>query len=88
MAIPSYTIKVITPQGTAYTGEVTHSRIPVEEGCIGILANHAPLVVSSAGGNLDVRETNGKEKTYKVGAGFFEVSHNHAIFLTQSFESK
>lgn len=88
MAIPNYKIKVITPQGTAYTGDVTHSRIPVGEGCIGILANHAPLVVASAGGNLEVRDTAGKETTYKVGAGFFEVSQNQAIFLTQSFESK
>ena len=88
MALPSYTIKVITPQGAAYTGEVTHSRIPVDGGCIGILANHAPLVVSSAGGSLEVRDLKGKEKTYQVGPGFFEVSQNQAIFLTQSFENK
>lgn len=88
MALPHYTIKVITPQGTAYTGEVTHSRIPVKNGSIGVLANHAPLVVSSAGGDLEVRDTKGKEAVYQVGAGFFEVSHNHAIFLTQSFEAK
>lgn len=88
MAIPSYNLTVITPQGVAYQGEVTHARVPVEQGTIGVLADHAPLVTSSSGGLLEVRENNGGEKTFSVGNGFFEVNHNQATFLTQSFSPK
>lgn len=85
MALPSYNLTVITPQGVAFEGEVTHSRVPVEQGTIGVLANHAPLVTSSSGGTLEIRDTSGVEKNFSVGNGFFEVNHNKATFLTQSF---
>jgi F-type H+-transporting ATPase subunit epsilon len=64
MAIPSYNLIVITPQGVAYQGEVTHTRVPVEQGTIGVLADHAPLVTSSSGGVLEIRENNGGEKNF------------------------
>ncbi len=83
--LPSYKLEVITPQGTAYAGEVIHSLVPAESGFVGVLANHTPYVTVSSGGKFEVREKNGQEKRFKVGAGFFEVAKNQAIFLTQSF---
>jgi len=82
-----YEVKVITPQGVGYTGEVVHSLIPAEDGFVGILANHAPYVTSSPGGLLEVREKDGETKQFRIGMGFFEVVHNQATFLTQSFKS-
>ena len=84
----SYKLNIITPQGITYSGDVVHTLVPAEDGFVGVLANHAPYVTSSPGGRLEVREINavgGAEKKFKVGAGFFEVSHNKAAFLTQSF---
>lgn len=83
--MPSYHLEVITPQGVAYQGEVIHTSLPAEDGLVGVLANHAPYVTSSSGGSLQVRETDGKEKKFRIGAGFFEVAKNRATFLTQSF---
>ena len=84
---PFYRIRIITPKGVAYTGEVVHTLVPAEDGFVGVLANHAPYVTSSAGGRLEMTETNGQEKKFQVGSGFFEVAHNQATFLTQSFTS-
>ena len=84
---PSYLLQIITPYGTVYEGNVLHTRVPTEDGFVGILANHAPYVTSSSGGRFDVREKGGTEKRFQVGAGFFEVAENRATFLTQSFES-
>ena len=81
----SYQLEVITPQGSAYNGEVVHSLIPAENGFVGVLANHAPYVTSSPGGRFEVREKTGAEKKFTVGEGFFEMAHNHATFLTRSF---
>ena len=83
--MPFYKLEIITPQGIAYSGEVTHTLVPAEDGFVGVLAHHAPYITSSPGGRLEIRETSGAEKKFQVGLGFFEVAHNNAIFLTQSF---
>ena len=80
----SYSLKIITPQGTAYEGTVVHTFLPTENGFAGVLAHHAPYLTSSKGGKLVARETSDTEKSFQVGQGFFEVSHNSAVFLTQS----
>ncbi len=82
--MPSYKLDVITPQGVAYSGEVQHTLVPAENGFVGVLANHAPYVTSSSGGRLEIRETDGSEKKFQVGRGFFEIAHNKATFLVQS----
>ena len=82
---PFYRVQVITPQGVAYEGEAVHSLVPTENGFVGVLANHAPYVTSSAGGRFEVREKDGTEKKFRVGPGFFEVAKNRATFLTDSF---
>lgn len=86
--MPSYHLAIITPHGITYSGDVVHTLVPAEDGFVGVLANHAPYVTSSPGGRLEVREINavgGSVKKFTVGIGFFEVSHNKATFLTQSF---
>lgn len=84
----SYSLKIITPQGTAYEGMVIHTFLPTENGFVGVLAHHAPYLVSSKGGKLIAREESGSEKTFQVAAGFFEVNHNKAVFLTQNCDPK
>ncbi len=82
----SYSLKIITPQGTAYEGTVVHTFLPTENGFAGVLAHHAPYLVSSKGGTLKARDVSGSEKVFRVGPGFFEVSHDQAVFLTQACE--
>ena len=81
---PFYRIKILTPQGTAYASEAVHTLVPGEDGFVGVLANHAPYVTSSAGGRLEVRERDGREVKFVVGTGFFEVRGNEATLFTQS----
>lgn len=80
----SYQLKIVTPQGVAYEGTVFHTFLPAENGFVGVLAHHAPYLVSSRGGKLVVKESIGLEKDFTVGPGFFEVNHDQAVFLTQT----
>ncbi len=82
-----FELKIVTPHGIAFTGQVRHARIPVENGSVGVLAHHAPYVTSSAGGLLELDEPEGKKQTFRVGPGFFTVERNHASFLTESLQS-
>ena len=84
----SYSLKIITPQGIAYEGTVLHTFLPTENGFVGVLAHHAPYLVSSKGGKMKVKEGIGLEKDFQVGPGFFEVNHDQAVFVTQTCSSK
>lgn len=85
---PSFHFKIVTPAGIGYEGEVSHARVPVENGTVGILANHAPYVTSSAGGTLTLDEKSGEKKAFAVGTGFFTVTGNQASFLTSSLKNE
>ncbi|OGW72381.1 MAG: hypothetical protein A2Y02_00960 [Omnitrophica bacterium GWA2_52_12] len=84
---PYFRLQITTPQGHEYSGDVVHARIPVPGGSVGILANHAPYITAAAGGVCEVREKDGTEKSFNVGGGFFTVSHNQAVLLTQTFQA-
>ncbi|MBU3758833.1 MAG: F0F1 ATP synthase subunit epsilon [Candidatus Omnitrophica bacterium] len=81
----TYQLQIITPQGIAYEGAVLHAEVPAEKGFVGVMANHAPFITSSAGGRLKLREKNAGQKAFIVGSGFFEVKRNQAVFITQKF---
>lgn len=83
----SFKLRVLTPQGAAYEGSAVHVRLRNDDGYVGILANHAPYVTSSPGGMLEIREAGGGQKKFNLGPGFFEMAHNQAVFLTQSFST-
>jgi F0F1-type ATP synthase epsilon subunit len=83
-----YSLKIITPQGIAYEGTVVHTFLPTENGFVGVLAHHAPYLVSSKGGKIVATESIGLAKDFQVGPGFFEVNHDQAVFLTQTCSSK
>ncbi len=84
----SYSLKIITPQGAAYEETIYHTFLPTENGFVGVLANHAPYLVSSKGGRMVIQISPGVEKIFQVGPGFFEVHHNEAVFLTQTCTSE
>ncbi len=81
---PSYSLKIITPQGTSYESRIVHAFVPTENGYVGVLAHHAPYLVASKGGRLVLREDSGKEVAFQVGPGFLEVHHDQAVFLAQT----
>lgn len=83
-----YSLKIVTPQGSAYSGEVRHSSVPVGAGSVGVLANHAPFITSSDGGTFVVDQKDGTKAYFEVGAGFFNIAQNVATFLTASFKNK
>jgi len=82
----TFRLDITTPQGSEYSGELVHARIPQDSGFVGVLANHAPFVTILGAGLCHLREKNGTEVVFKVGEGFFSVAHNTATLLTQSLE--
>jgi F-type H+-transporting ATPase subunit epsilon len=80
----TFTLSVLTPEKTAFEGEVEYVQVPGTEGYLGVLANHAALVTALASGTLTYRLPGGTTETLTVSGGFFEVSKNRATVLADA----
>ena len=78
-------LEVITPERLAYAEKVDFVVLPGNEGEIGILPNHAPLLTHLSIGEL--RITKGSEtEHYAVTGGFAEVLDNHIKVFAETAE--
>ncbi|RJP18201.1 MAG: ATP synthase F1 subunit epsilon [Candidatus Omnitrophota bacterium] len=83
----TYSLQIITPNETVYSGEIESLVAPGALGYLGVLAHHAPLLTSLAPGKLNLREANGKIRSFKVEGGILEVNPGGTVILTESVEA-
>jgi F-type H+-transporting ATPase subunit epsilon len=78
-----FDVSLVTPDGPAFEGEAELIIVPGQDGEIGVLARHAPLIATLKAGSTrvyvdwdadDVRE-------FATGPGFFQVVEDRAIAL-------
>ena len=81
----TFNLKVVAPAGQVLDQEVEFAVLPSEEGELGILANHAPLIASLEAGIIRYTEE-GKEKKLAVSGGFVEVVNNKVSVLANAAE--
>jgi len=81
----AFEVSVVTPSGTIVSDQYEMVVAQTEDGEIGILANHMPLVTPLAIGGA--RLTKGdKTEWLAVSGGFLEVSGNHVTILAEAAE--
>jgi F-type H+-transporting ATPase subunit epsilon len=74
-------LKIVTPEGEAYSEDVDMVVLPAAEGEIGVLPQHAPLLTQIKPGEMHVKK--GYEDIWMaVGGGFVDVGPNHVSVLT------
>jgi len=76
-------LTIITPEKTAYEGEVDSVVLNTEEGEIGILPGHLPLVTLLKAGDVQV-DKGGQMEFLAVDKGFAEVSDDRIRVLTEA----
>ncbi len=79
-----FELSILTPERAVFEGRVEYVQVPGSEGYLGVLADHAALVTALASGTLTVRHAGGREESWQVSGGFFEVSRNRATVLADS----
>lgn len=79
-----FLLEVYTTEKKEYDGYVSSIIIPGEEGYLGVLARHAPLLTTLGDGILTVRKGD-ERRGYPIKGGFLEVRDNRAIVLADSF---
>jgi len=82
----TYKFKMLTPNRTAFDGDVVSVTAPGGAGYLGILAHHAPLITTLKAGDLTLRTKEGESHRYRIGPGILKVANNEAVVLTETVE--
>ena len=82
----TYKFKMLTPNRTAFEGDVVSVTAPGGAGYLGILAHHAPLITTLKTGDLSLRTPDGVTQRFRIGKGLMKVANNEAVVLTESVE--
>jgi F-type H+-transporting ATPase subunit epsilon len=81
--MPQFHLQIISPQRVEFEGDVESLVAPGEDGYLGVLTGHAPLLTTLRDGALTFRSPGGGGETrYAVaGGGFLEVHRNKVVVL-------
>ena len=78
----TFDLSLVTPEGAAFEGEVEMLIVPGQDGEIGILARHAPLLATLKAGGTRVHVRRDEEiREFATGPGFFKVEQDRALAL-------
>jgi F-type H+-transporting ATPase subunit epsilon len=79
-----FQIEIVTPQKVHFSGEIVSVTAPGELGQFQVMKNHAPLLSSLTKGKVKLALADRSEQSFSILDGFFEVSGNKAILLTEN----
>ncbi len=77
-------LRVLTDTGTALEDEAVSIRAPAQEGSIGFLYNHAPLVETFSPGKLIWKRPTGETRELMLEDGMLEIVRNRCTILTRA----
>lgn len=81
----AFHIEIVTPDGVAYTGDVTSLLVRTDDGDVEILAGHADLLASVGTGRVRLT-IDGKERYASVNGGFLSVKDKAVRLCAITFE--
>lgn len=82
----TYQLQIVSLEKIVYQGEIESLIAPGVLGYLGVLAHHAPLLTTLTKGKISIRESDGKEKLFRVDGGILEVANNRAVILTEKID--
>ena len=82
----TFRLEIVTPEKLVFSEDITSLVIPAEEGYLGVLAGHAPLLASLKPGEIKIKRDGG-ETLYATSGGFMEVLPTKTTILCESAES-
>ncbi|MDD3369727.1 MAG: ATP synthase F1 subunit epsilon [Lachnospiraceae bacterium] len=81
-----FDLKILASDHIFYDGKCTNLVIPVEDGEIGIMANHEDIAISMSPGSLHLVQEDGTVIQAVTGTGIASVNHNTVIILVDFAE--
>ena len=74
-------LEIVTPDKKLFSGEAEIVSIPGNDGSLGILNNHAPLITTLRKGSIKITDKDKKVTEFPVNGGVVEVLKNQVIIL-------
>ncbi|MBV8069275.1 MAG: ATP synthase F1 subunit epsilon [Acidobacteriaceae bacterium] len=81
----TFQLEVATPERLFVDEQVTEAELPAQNGYIGVLAGHAPLLSALGAGVLSFKTGSG-ERVLAIDGGFVEIYDNHVRVLADRAE--
>lgn len=81
----SLKLDVVTPDRTLLSEDITSLIVPAVEGYLGVLPNHAPMIVGLVPGSVKY-SLEGKVKYLSISGGFMEIGANKVTLLADTAE--
>ena len=81
-----FRLEIVTPQAERFAGDVIALRVPAYEGSLGVMAQHAPMLIEVVPGVIHITPLEGPTEVLGVAGGFLEVGENRAILLADAAE--
>jgi F-type H+-transporting ATPase subunit epsilon len=72
-------VKILSPAGIIYEGEVEHITFPGELGSFAVFSLHAPIISKLVKGNIVCYPPAADKVTVPIESGFVEVSDNQIV---------
>ena len=83
----AFTLDIVTPERTVFSGSVESLQAPGSRGSFGVLARHAPMIAALQVGTLQFLEEGGSEaRLLACGGGFVEVQGDRVTVLAEVAE--
>jgi F-type H+-transporting ATPase subunit epsilon len=81
-------LSIVTPERPTWEGDVDSLVVPAQEGQLGILPGHAPLLAQLRPGTVIIRQGNDDPRLLAVSGGFVEVfSGRVSLFAETALDS-
>jgi len=75
-------VSIISPEETVFEGDADRIIVPAWDGEVGILKNHAPMMVLLGAGELRVGKDD-DEESFEITGGFLQVIDNVVTVLSE-----
>jgi len=75
-------VDIITPDQNLFSGEADAIVVPGADGQLGILDNHAPIIVALKAGNIKL-SSGSTDQSFDINGGVVEVQNNKVIILAE-----
>ena len=79
----TFDFKLITPEKVLFEGQASEVILPTQNGQIGVLPNHEPLVTLSVPGEIEIKNDGETIHLVSMG-GFVEINNNSVKVLSDS----
>ena len=84
----TYLLKITSPDGDVFSGEVVRFCVRGVEGDVAIMAGHIPFITAVKPCECKIILSDGEEKFAFVGGGMLNVFKEKTVFLSGSFKWK